>query len=119
MPTATDLARAYWDSEESRDIDRILAHFTPDATWSGPEARYRGVTEFRLFYEDSIAQFPQLSLTILETLGEPSRAALRWTAILTSLDGVSQRLDGVNFMTFDGGLITDLATFFSEPPASK
>jgi len=29
------IARSYWEPEESRDVDRILEHFLPDATWTG------------------------------------------------------------------------------------
>ena len=35
-----ELARAYWDAEESRDLDRIVAFVTEDAVWVGP----RGVS---------------------------------------------------------------------------
>ena len=116
MDEATRLARAYWDSEESRDLGRILAHFEPDATWFGPGSDYRGAQQFKRFYEESIAGYPRLTVTILEMLGDTSRSAIRWHAELYDHDGHPGQLDGVNFMSFRNGLITDLATFFDPSP---
>jgi len=118
MDETTRLARAYWDSEESRDLERILAHFDVDATWSGPGCDYRGVQQFRRFYENSIAGYPHLTVTILETIGDSRRAAIRWRAELQDHDNRVEHLLGVNFMTFQLGVITDLATFFDPTPRS-
>jgi len=109
-----DLARSYWDSEESRDLDRILTHFRPDASWVGPTGDFKGTDEFRTFYEGSSAAFPGLSVTIVEVLGDIQRAAVRWEAALTDPDGRIVSLTGVNLMTWENGLITDLRTFYDQ-----
>jgi ketosteroid isomerase-like protein len=112
----TELARSYWDAEESRDLDRILSHFEPDASWFGPGSDYHGASQFRRFYEDSIAGYPRLEVRIVETLGDPDRAAIRWEADLWDHDGRASRLDGMNLMSWRDGKITDLATFFDTSP---
>lgn len=119
MSEAERLARAYWDSEESRDLDRILAHFLPDASWFGPEGRdYHGVAELQTFYAESIATYPAITITVVESLGDLDRCAIRWHAELTDHAGSRSILDGVNFMTFIDNRIASLAAFFDPIPRS-
>lgn len=117
--TAQELARAYWDSEESRDLGRILEHFEPTATWRGPGSDFAGSGQFRAFYEASIAGYPRLEVTIVEVLGDLERAALRWSAKLWDHDDREFGLEGVNFMTWRDGRIVDLATFFDPTPLAS
>lgn len=117
MSEAELLARAYWNSEESRDLDRILAHFHPDASWLGPGRAHHGLAEFQTFYSESIAAYPGLTVTIVESLGDLDRCAIRWYAELTDHAGSRSVLAGVNFMTFIGTRIASLATFFD--PTSR
>lgn len=118
MSEAERLARAYWDSEESRDLDRILANFHPDASWFGPGRDHHGVAEFQTFYAESIASYPAITIAIVESLGDLDRCAIRWHAELTDHAGASSVLDGVNFMTFVDNRIASLAAFFDPIPRS-
>ena len=65
MSSSTEeIARAYWKAEESRDVDRIMAFFAPDAEWRGPGVHLTGHDEIRGFYAVSGRRFPGLEVTV-------------------------------------------------------
>jgi uncharacterized protein (TIGR02246 family) len=106
-------ARRYWDAEESRDIERILSAFHPEATWTGPTGGVlRGREEIRSYYEKSAAEYPGLVVTIGRTYTHADEGAIEWSAELRSPDGSPTILKGVNLMTQADGLITSLTAYF-------
>lgn len=112
MRTVAQIARAYWDSEESRDVERILTHFVPEATWRGPGRSSVGHAQIRGFYDDSVAAFPNLIVRILGSYGSENTAAVEWCAALTDTDGEFHELHGMNLMECDGERIVSLTTYF-------
>ena len=63
MSTTEEIARAYWKAEESRDVDRIMAFFAPDAEWRGPGVHLTGHDEIRGFYAESGRRFARGALS--------------------------------------------------------
>jgi ketosteroid isomerase-like protein len=110
--TVAQIAREYWDSEESRDVERILRHFVPDAKWRGPGRTSVGHFQIREFYDDSVAAFPHLIVRILGSYGSDHEAAVEWCAALTDTDGQFHELHGMNLMECDGNRIVSLITYF-------
>ncbi|MCY7413689.1 MAG: SDR family oxidoreductase [Salinibacterium sp.] len=112
----SEVARGYWRAEESRDVDRIISFFTPDATWNGPRHELRGHDEIRRFYEESARAFPRLAVEIGEAFGSGDEAAISWSATFWDPAGAVYRLTGINVMREQGGRIAALTTF-NDPSA--
>jgi len=123
MRTIEEITREYWKAEESRDLDRIMSFFVPDAEWEGPSIRLRGVDQIRPFYADSAAQYPELSVEVTRVLGGAEQAALEFRALFRDPQGNERRLRGVNVMRGDGERITSLATYIDPaeiaPPGGR
>ena len=108
-----DVARRYWVAEESRDIERILSHFHPEATWRGPgELAFAGHREIAQYYEVSVRQYPELAVEIIDWHGTSDEGAVHWRAIFKDQAGVPAGLEGVNIMSVESGLIRSLHAFF-------
>ncbi|MEV5968094.1 SDR family oxidoreductase [Kribbella sp. NPDC051952] len=110
MSSVEDIARRYWQAEESRDIDRILAFFTPDARWRGPGVDLQGHAQIRTFYERSAAEFPGLSVRVGRAYGDADEAAIEWSAVFTDAGGTTYDLKGVNIMRVEDDRIASLTT---------
>lgn len=111
MKTMAELAHEYWKAEESRDPDRILTFFAPDATWVGPDISLRGHEEIRRLYADSGAAYPELEVEVGRAIGDGDEAAVEWRAVFRDAEGVERRIDGVNLMRTDGERILELTTY--------
>lgn len=105
------IARAYWQAEESRDIDAILAFFAEDASWNGPGNALRGIAEIRTFYEASILRFPSLTVNAGRAFGDECEASIEWSATFRDHAGEAYALDGVNIMRISGNKIVSLTTY--------
>lgn len=98
MSTIEEVARRYWQAEESRDVARILEFFTPDAVWQGPGVDLRGHEQIATFYAASGAAFPGLVVEVGRVRGGERDAAIEWSAVFTDPAGDTFDLAGVNFM---------------------
>ncbi|WP_308798206.1 SDR family oxidoreductase [Agromyces silvae] len=106
-----ELARRYWDAEESRDLDAILGFFTPDAVWSGPSGTVHGREAIREFYAASAARFPGLEVRMGAVLGDDREAAISWEASFRDHAGRTFPLTGVNLFRVEDGRFSSLTTF--------
>ena len=83
MASIEEIARSYWQAEETRDVDSVLEFFAPDASWVGPgEIQLQGREEIRRFYADTGRDFPGLEVEITGVVGDERTAALEWNAVL-------------------------------------
>jgi uncharacterized protein (TIGR02246 family) len=123
MKSIEDITRAYWKAEESRDLDRIMSFFAPDAEWTGPSIRLRGHDQIRPFYAGSAAVYPELSVEVTSVLGDTEQAALEFRAVFHDPEGNERRLRGINVMRGDGERIVSLATYIDPaeiaPPGGR
>ena len=111
----TQLAREYWTAEESRDINAILSFFAADARWTGPDGvTLVGHDQIRVFYENSAAAYPKLSVEIMRSYGDENEGSVEWSAKLTAPDGRVLNLGGVNIMKRSGDKFTDLTAYFDQ-----
>lgn len=107
-----ELARAYWDAEESRDLARIVSFFTDDAVWVGPRGvSLRGSDQIRTYYAASADAYPGLEVTIERVSGDDDEAAIEWSAVFTDSAGRTAPLRGVNLMRRSGDKIASLTTY--------
>ena len=98
-----EIAESYWRAECSRDVEAILAHFQEDAELVAPGAVLRGHADIRRFYEEAIAQFPGLEVSLLHELTVGDEACLEWEAVMIDHDGGRHPQSGANVVTVSGG----------------
>jgi ketosteroid isomerase-like protein len=110
----SDVLRAYFATEEDRELDRTVAWYAVDAVFETPEWIYRGRSEIRQFYADAATQFPGLSVSIGRCLDEGTAAAVEWRAVLTSTDGTPTRMRGVNLADVQDNLIVSARVYYAQ-----
>ncbi len=107
-----DVAWSYWTAEIERDVDKVLAHYHPDAVFVPNGVALRGHDQIRTFYEDSCRRFPILEVEILRESGDGSIAALEWSAAVTDHEGTRVPFVGVNLVSIEDGLFREVRAYF-------
>lgn len=108
------VAESYWSAECARDIEAVLAHFHPDATFQPAGVLLSGHAEIRTFFEDSIARFPGLECRIVHEVRNGDEASLEWDAVLIDQDGVRHPLVGVNVIQVEDGKFRSVRAYFDQ-----
>jgi ketosteroid isomerase-like protein len=112
MSASRDLSESYWAAECRRDIEAVMAHYHPDATYQDAGGLLHGHAEIRGFYEGSMRDYPGLEVTILrEFPGGPDASALEVYAVLIDHDGRRFEIRGLNVMTVRDGKFTSVRCY--------
>ena len=112
MRTPREVAESYWAAECRRDIDAVMAHYRPDATYRDAGGLLQGHAEIRGFYERSAREYPGLEVTILrEFPGAPDDSALEVHAVLTDHEGRRFEIRGLNTLRVEDGKIASLRCY--------
>jgi ketosteroid isomerase-like protein len=108
MRTPREVAESYWAAECRRDIDAVMTHYHPDATYQDGGGLLRGHAGIRQFYEGSMRDYPGLEVKILrEYVASPESSALEVDAVLTDHDGRRFRIQGlIAVVTRDGKFVS-------------
>jgi hypothetical protein len=114
MDNPRAIAESYWAAECARDLDAIMAHFHPDATFQPAGVLLRGHAEIRTFYIDSISRFPGLECRIVHEVRNGNEASLEWEAVLIDHAGGRNPLVGVNVIAVDGGKFRSVRAYFDQ-----
>src|ERR1700689_4237870 len=91
-----EVAESYWRAEESRDVERVLEHFHPDATFHPVAGPLVGHDQIRTFYDGMGDNFPGLEVTITHEISRGDEAVLEWDAVLIDRDGIRIPICGCN-----------------------
>ncbi|MGW6458428.1 nuclear transport factor 2 family protein [Streptomyces sp. NPDC055078] len=105
MSFARDLQASAWDAECRHDLDRLLDHFLPDATFhaSGQPPK-QGHAAIRDLTEEFYRSFPDLEIDILGDWGEgETSAVIEFRARLTDPEGNRYALEGVTIVEIEAG----------------
>jgi ketosteroid isomerase-like protein len=112
MRTPREVAESYWAAECRRDIDAVMAHYQPDATYQDAGGLLHGQAEIRGFYEGSAREYPGLEVTILREFPRtPDESALEVHAVLTDRGGRRFEIRGLNALTVRDGKIASLRCY--------
>jgi ketosteroid isomerase-like protein len=112
MRTPLEVSESYWAAECRRDVDAIMAHYQPDATYQDGAGLLVGQTAIRGYYEASIADFPGLEVTILrEFIGAPDTSALEVHAVLTDHEGHQSVIEGLIAITVRDGKMASIRCY--------
>jgi limonene-1,2-epoxide hydrolase len=114
--TPRQVAESYWRAEESRDVERILEHYHPDATFHPMTGPLVGHAEIRTFYDGSGDTYPGLEVRIVHEISSGDEAALEWEAELIDRESTRFPICGSNFVRVRDGKFTHVRAYFD--PAS-
>jgi ketosteroid isomerase-like protein len=96
---------------DTHDVDRILAHFAPDAVFDSPRGperwgrRYVGRDEVRTAFIGRFSGIPDVRYTDVDHFVDGDRGASEWTLTGTTTDGTHLDLRGCDLWTIRNGLI--------------
>lgn len=113
--TVRDLAESYWAAEARRDIDAVMEHYHPDATYQDAAGRLQGHREIRDFYRTSVETYPSLQVDIVREYSDADAAAMEFVAILWDGHGQAWTIRGVNVFRVADGQFTSVRSY-EDPP---
>lgn len=112
MHTPREVAESYWAAECRRDIDAVMTHYLPDATYQDGGGLLVGHAAIRGFYEGSGRDYPGLEVTILrEFTRTPDASAFEVHAVLTDHQGGRFVIEGLISITVRDGRIASIRCY--------
>jgi ketosteroid isomerase-like protein len=116
MAAPREVSESYWAAECRRDIDGVMAHYQPDASYEDAGGRRVGTAAIRQAYEDSARAYPGLEVRIVRefTLDETC-GALEVEAVLIDAAGTRFRVRGVNVVTLRDGKFATVRSYEDAP----
>jgi ketosteroid isomerase-like protein len=117
MSLARDLQAAVWDAECRHDMDGLLSHFQPDATFhAGGKPLMTGHDGIRKMTEDFWRAFPELEVDILGEWGDgQTSAVIEFRARMKDPDGKAFGLQGVNLVEIENGKFKTVRSYEEAP----
>ncbi len=118
MDHAQLIARAeqYFQAVDSKDVERVLAFFVPDATFTIAtfDTVYRGRDEIRGMFERLFARYAGIWHGEFEHVVEPpDRLACRFRVVNTAASGERWHKHNCNFFRARGELFDEVLVFMS------
>jgi steroid delta-isomerase-like uncharacterized protein len=120
--TATDVARAYFEAHERKDLATVSSLWEP-----GKVARIIGIADLRApdelrgYFESLYDAFPDFQLRILSVTGDDERAAVRWALTGTfagpgtfqgmEATGARLAMEGIDLLEVSDGRVHDLVAY--------
>jgi ketosteroid isomerase-like protein len=116
MPTPREVSESYWAAECRRDIDAVMAHYLPDASYEDSGGRREGEAAIRQSYVDSARAYPGLEVRIVRefTLNDEC-GALEFDAVLIDPTGQRFQVRGVNVVVLRDGKFVSVRSY-EDPP---
>lgn len=106
---------AYFADECTRNIDRLLAHFTNDAEVVTPDGVYRGRDAVAAVYRKSFDAYPALTVEVKAGFAGRDVHCFEYRAVLSDTDKQDWLIEGINLMRLESGLISSLRSFEDAP----
>lgn len=119
MRTPREVSESYWAAECRRDVEAVMAHYHPDATYEDSGGLRRGHAEVRKAYEDSARTFPGLEVQILrEFTASADCSGLEFYAVLIDSAGRRFKVRGVNVVAVQDGKFVSVRSY-EDPPTPE
>jgi ketosteroid isomerase-like protein len=118
MRTPREVSESYWAAECRRDVDAVMEHYHPDATYEDASGLRRGEEAIRQAYEESAAAYPGLEVTIVREFvlpDDPDTSGLEFDATLIDREGGRYRVRGVNVVSVRDGRFVSVRSFEDSP----
>jgi len=110
--SARAVAESYWAVEIERNVDKVLAHYQPDAVFILNGQKLTGHAEIRTFYAESCRKYPMLEVAIVRESGDAKTVALEWSAAVTDHSGRRVPFVGVNLVKVENGRFREVRAYF-------
>jgi ketosteroid isomerase-like protein len=110
--TPRQVAESYWRAEESHDVERVLEHYHPDATFHPMTGPLVGHAQIRTFYDGMGDTYPGLEVRIVHEVSSGNEAALEWEADLIDRQGTRFPIRGSNFVTVRDDKFTYVRAYY-------
>jgi ketosteroid isomerase-like protein len=119
MRTPREVSESYWAAECRRDVDAVMAHYHPDATYEDSGGLRRGHVEVREAYVDSARAYPGLEVRILREFTETADSSgLEFYAVLIDPAGRRFKVRGVNVVAVRDGKFVSVRSY-EDPPTPE
>lgn len=116
MSLPREVSESYWAAECRRDIDGVMGHYLPDASYEDAGGRRVGAAAIRQAYEESARAYPGLEVKIVrEFTLDADCGALEFDAVLIDSAGTRFRVRGVNVVTLRDGRFTSVRSYEDAP----
>ena len=112
MVSNFDVARAYWDTEITRDLDAIMDFYHEDATFVAPGWNLHGRDAIRVFYADAGELYPGLEVEIVHEITSGTESAFEWQSVLITPVGLRLPLRGINCLSIIDGKFAAVRSFY-------
>lgn len=89
-----EVSQSYWAAEMERDVEKVLAHYHPDAVFVPNGQVLVGHDQIRTFYDESCRRFPRIEVEIVRDHHLDRRGVIEWRAVLTDSSGRRMPLVG-------------------------
>ena len=121
MSFISELQASAWAAECGHELDALLEHFTPDATFHQSNGEvYRGHTAIRAMTEDFLREYPECKVEILREYGNgETSAAIEFRATMTDVNGVISVLQGVQLVEVHDGKFTSVRGYEEQPVPAR
>jgi hypothetical protein len=106
---------AYFADECTRDLDRLMTHFTRDAEVITPDGVYRGREAVAAVYRKSFDTYPGLTVDVKGGFAGRGAHCFEYRAVLSDTANHHWLIEGINLMKLEGGLISSLRSFEDAP----
>ena len=105
----------YFADECTRNLDKLMTHFTKDAEVITPDGAFRGRDAVAAVYRKSFDTFPGLTVDVKAGFAGRGAHCFEYRAVLCDSDNHHWLIEGINLMKLQGGLISSLRSF-EDPP---
>lgn len=112
---ATARIIAYFADECSRNLDKLLAHFTSEAEVVTPDGVHRGRDAIAAVYRKSFNDFPRLIVDVTASFVGHGAHCYEYRAVLSDPANNDWLIEGINLMKLERGLISSLRSFEDAP----
>lgn len=106
---------AYWKDECTRDLAKLLTHFTADAEVVTPDGSYRGHDAVAALYQKSFDAYPGLTVEVTAAYAGREAQCVQYRAVLFDHEENGWLVEGVNVMRLEDGRISYLRSFEDAP----
>jgi ketosteroid isomerase-like protein len=116
MKTPREVSESYWAAECRGDVEGILAHYHPDATYEDGGGLRRGHAAIRRAYEEAAREYPQLEVEIVrEYVADQHSSAFEFDAVLIDRSERRFRVRGVNVVVVRDGRFVSVRSYEDVP----